>query len=323
MSGERMIELLTGDCRELLPSLPEQSVQTIVTSVPYWMARQYTDNPREIGHEATPTEYVAVLVEVFMLCWRVLRNDGTLWLNIGDRYSSSSTYNAPRTMHTENGWKQVGRSPNANTKATGLPPKSLIGLPWRLAFALQDAGWILRTDIIWSKPAPQPESMKDRPTRSHEYVFLFSKSEHYYFDVKAISEPMSERSLRRIQQPTFQEQTGGPKDYRNGTNPNRSARKTIENMAKNNDGTRRPRTIWEIPTQGLRDEHYAPMPQALAERCIKAGSRPSDTVLDPFAGSGTTGRAAATLQRSAILIDLAYQDLQMRRTDKVQTRMEL
>jgi len=317
------VTLYQGDCRDVLATLEPESAQTIVTSPPYWMARIYTDDPREIGQEPTPAEYVAALVAVFAACWRVLRSDGTLWVNIGDRYSSSSTYNAPRSMHTENGWKQAGRSPNANVKATGLPPKSLIGLPWRAAFALQDAGWILRSDIIWSKPAPQPESVLDRPTRSHEYVFLFAKSEDYFFDVRAISEPVSEVSLRRIRQTTFNQQTGGPKDYQNGTNTNRSARKTIENFAKNTDGLRRPRTVWNIPTANLSDEHYAPMPQALAERCILAGSRPGDVVLDPFAGSGTTGRGALALGRRAVLIDLAYSEMQQRRTDKVQVRMEL
>lgn len=318
------IVLYQGDCRDVLADLPEQSVQTIVTSPPYFHLRRYTDDEREIGQEPTIAEYVSALVEVFMLCWRVLRDDGTLWLNIGDAYAGNGD-GRPRPIGQtgQRKGRQNDGLQGGNRRVPGLRAKNLMGVPWWLAFALQDAGWILRSDIIWSKPAPVPESVQDRPTRSHEYVFLFAKSERYFFDVKAISEPMSESSLRRIRQTSFDQQAGGPKDYRNGTNPNRSARQTIENLAKNTDGLRQPRSVWTIASQPLADAHYAQMPQALAERCIKAGSRPGDVVLDPFAGSGTTGRASLALGRGAILIDLAYTEMQQRRTDKVQIRMEL
>lgn len=310
------VVLYQGDCRDVLAALPEQSAQMICCSPPYWMARTYTDDPREIGQEPTPPAYVEALVEVFTACWRVLRDDGTLWLNIGDRYSSSSTYNAPRSMHTENGWKQVGRSPNANTKATGLPPKSLIGLPWRLAFALQDAGWVLRNEIIWWKRNSQPESVRDRCGRDHEPLFLFAKSPRYYFHAAAIATPAANAGkVVKLGEKSFsrgQARGAGVAPSGNG----KADTYTVPDL-------RNPRTVWDIPTAGIADEHYAPMPQALAERCILAGSRPGDVVLDPFAGSGTTGRAALALQRRAILIDLAYTEMQQRRTDKVQVRMEL
>lgn len=312
-----MIELLTGDCRDILATLPDQSVQCVVTSPPYWMARTYTNDPREIGQEPTPAEYVAALVTVFAACWRVLRNDGTLWLNIGDRYSSSSIYNAPRSMHTENGWKQAWRSPNANVKATGLPSKSLIGLPWHVAFALQDAGWVLRSEIIWHKTNGMPESVDDRPTRAHEQVFLFAKQGDYYYDAQAIRTPGKEW---KGSAGTFKRTNGKmtamevPGQSRASHRADRDDRVVPGANA---------RSVWSFPVSSIPDEHYAPMPQTLAERCILAGSRPGDTVLDPFAGSGTTGRAAAALQRGAVLIDLAYQELQQRRTDKVQVRMDL
>lgn len=340
------MQSIHGDCREQLDMLEAESVQAIVTSPPYWKMRKYTDDPREIGQEDTPAAYVAALTEIFRKCWRVLKNDGVLWLNLGDGYAGSGKGGNPKDS------PHYGRmSSNVHSKglgdrsggASGLPPKNLIGMPWRVAFALQDAGWILRTDVIWEKPNAMPESVKDRPTRSHEYLFLFAKSERYYYDAAAIAEPVKQSSLDRINQPNFDNQTGGPKDYgATGTNTSRSMRKTIENFAKKNkqDGhgrrhegfndrydfqnpapTRNARTVWAINTTALSDEHYAPMPQELAERCIRAGSKAGDTVLDPFGGSGTTGRAALALQRHAVLIDLGYQEMQDRRTDGVQVEL--
>jgi DNA modification methylase len=331
------IQTLHGDCRELLETLEAESVQTIVTSPPYWRMRRYTDDPREIGQENTPAAYVAALTDVFARCWRVLRNDGTLWLNLGDGYANDGKWGGS-TGGKHAGGIHGALGPGRTKVTTGLPPKSLIGMPWRVAFALQDAGWILRTEIVWEKPNAMPESVTDRPTRSHEYVFLFAKSPRYFYDAAAISEPIKQSSIDRISQPNFANQTGGPKDY--GPTSNRSMRKTLENFAKKQDGhgrrhegfndrydfnnpnpTRNARTVWSIPTTGLADEHYAPMPQELAERCIRAGSTAGDTVLDPFGGSGTTARAALALQRKAVLIDLGYQDMQARRTDGVQVEL--
>lgn len=302
-----MIKLLTGDCREVLTTLESESVQTVVTSPPYYRQRRYTDDPREIGQEPTIAEYIAALADVFAHCWRVLRDDGTLWLNIGDAYASSSTYNAARSMHTKNNWKQAGRSPNANSKTVGLPPKSLIGLPWHVAFALQDAGWILRSEIIWHKTNPMPESVDDRPTRAHEPVFLFAKQGDYFYDMDAIAEPCTVGY--------------NGSSFTCGKTHDSRVSLAVSQKPRVERDTRNVRTVWSFPVSRIPDEHYAPMPPALAERCILAGSRPGDTVLDPFAGSGTTLRAAVTLQRNTIGIDLAYQDLQERRTNGVQVRM--
>jgi DNA modification methylase len=297
-----------GDCLEVLPTLDVGSVQCIVTSPPYWRMRQYTDDPREIGREATPAAYVAALVAVFAACRRVLAADGVLWVNLGDAYADDRKWGgstggkATAGLHGNDG-------PGRARVTTGLPPKSLIGLPWRLAFALQDDGWILRSEIIWHKPNAMPENVTDRPTRDHETVFLLSKQPRYYYDAKAIAEAAiyEEKRIGRVG------------DYQNRalrTGRNKHATATRDLSVRN------ARTVWSIATEPLRDEHYAPMPSALAERCIRAGSRVGDLVLDPFGGSGTTARAAIALQRRAVLIDLGYQELQARRTDGVQIGME-
>lgn len=183
-----MIELLQGDCREVLPTIPERSVQAVITSPPYWGLRKYSDDEREIGNESTPAEYVRALVTVFSEVWRLLKDDGTLWLNLGDAYANDTKWGGQTSgKHASGlqGTQYIGR----NRTQTGLPSKSLIGLPWRVAFALQDVGWVLRSDIIWHKPSVMPENVNDRPTRDHEYLFLFSKQPHYYYNAAAIAEP--------------------------------------------------------------------------------------------------------------------------------------
>lgn len=302
-----------GDCRAVLDTLDAGSVQTIVTSPPYWRLRRYTDSPDEIGQEATPAAYVEALRDVFSRARRVLRDDGTLWLNLGDAYADDRKWGGTsggklaQGLHGKEG-------PGRRKVSTGLPPKSLIGLPWRVAFALQDDGWVLRNEIIWHKPNAMPENVDDRCGRDHETLFLFSKASRYFFDAAAIAEPalnagkvvtLGEKSFSR-----GQARGAGIKPSGNGN----AATYIVPE-------TRNARTVWTISTETLSEAHYAPMPQALAERCIKAGSRPGDVVLDPFAGSGTTGRAAVALQRGAVLIDLAYADLQDRRLDGVQIGM--
>lgn len=320
-----MITLLHGDAVEQLSTLAAASVQTCVTSPPYWRLRRYTSDPREIGQEATYQEYIMALSDVFDEVWRVLADDGTLWVNLGDAYARTGGTDRKPSASARVGStrRTLDQMPNRNQRAPDdLPPKSLIGLPWRVAFALQDRGWVLRSEIIWEKPNGMCESVEDRPTRTHEQVFLFTKQGRYYYDQKAIAEPLATSSVQRINQKTFHQQEGGPKDYgKTGINPNRSMRKAIENFAKNNDGTRNARTIWRINTNGIPDEHYAPYPDELPRRCILAGSRVGDTVLDPFVGSGTTARVAEQLQRNSIGIDLAYQELQQRRTNGVQIEM--
>lgn len=304
-----MIELLHGDCRDILPTLPRKSVQCIVTSPPYFGLRQYGDDPREIGREQTPAEYVAAMVEVFCLCRDVLCDDGVLWLNVGDSYVSGATGHVGSRVTLGGGKANQQEAVKRPAKTGfGLPEKNLIGIPWRLAFGLQDDGWILRADVIWQKPNAMPESVKDRPTRDHEYLFLFSKCPRYYYDAEAVAEAK-------------QSQPGKTWDERRATGegPRRGyAQNGCSNLG---DGEmRNRRTVWSIPTQPLADEHYAPMPERLAELCILAGSRAGDAVLDPFGGSGTTGRAAIKHNRRAVLIDLYSKHLNIaeRRTDGVQ-----
>lgn len=305
-----------GDCRAVLDTLDAGSVQTIVTSPPYWRLRRYTDSPDEIGQEDTPALYVEALRDVFSRARRVLREDGTLWLNLGDAYANDGKWGGTsggklaKGLHGKEG-------PGRRKVSTGVPPKSLIGLPWRVAFALQDDGWVLRSEIIWEKPNCMPESVTDRPTRSHEHLFFFAKQPRYYYDAGAIREDAiggnsaSAASFKRKDNKRSLAVVPGNTPTHRADRPD-----VLYNGAERNA-----RTVWTISTTGLADEHYAPMPQSLAERCIKAGSRPGDVVLDPFAGSGTTGRAAVALQRGAVLIDLAYADLQERRLDGVQIGM--
>lgn len=284
-----------GDARAWAGTLPAQSIQTIVTSPPYYGLRSYlpADHPdkgRELGGEATVGEYVANLVALFAALRPALRDDGTLWINLGDSYANDAKWGGAT------GGKHVGGLHGATgigreKRATGFPPKSLIGVPWRVAFALQDDGWVLRSDIVWHKPNPMPESVTDRPTRAHEYLFLFSKRPRYFYDAAAIAEPISQASIDRISQPNFANQTGGEKDYANGTNPARSMRKTLENFAKKQDGhgrrhagfnerydfdnpapTRNKRDVWSIPTQPYPGSHYAVMPAELVRPCILAGT---------------------------------------------------
>jgi DNA modification methylase len=230
----------------------------------------------QIGLEATPDSYVATLVEVFREVWRVLKPTGTLWLNLGDSYVGSVMGVGAKSVTAKQGsnagsdaFRRNGSLPPSH-KVAGLKPKDLVGIPWRVAFALQADGWYLRSDIIWSKPAPMPESVSDRPSRSHEYLFLLAKQEKYFYDANAIREPASEASLERIAQPNFANQTGGPKDYRNGVNPNRSARQTLENFALNPG--RNKRSVWTINSEASPEQHYAQFPQALVSPCLLAGT---------------------------------------------------
>lgn len=291
-----------------------------------------------LGLEPTPELYVQHIVEIFREVWRALRDDGTVWLNLGDSYAQVrwGEGDAPPPTNTGN------KAATSHTKmGNGLKPKDLCGIPWRVAFALQADGWYLRSDIIWSKPNPMPESVTDRPTRSHEYVFLLSKSQRYYFDQDAVREPLKESSIERLSQPTFDSQTGGPKDYGHRTNSNRSARKALCNLkeklvAQEKWGDRQAgwaerdksigrniRSVWTIATQPYSEAHFATFPEKLVEPCIKAGCPEGGIVLDPFAGSGTVGRVATRLRRKSVLLDLKYQDLSGQRNNLVQIELGL
>jgi DNA modification methylase len=272
-----------GDCREVLRALPDQSVHCCVTSPPYFGLRDY-GVAGQIGLEPTPDAFVGELVVVFREVRRVLRDDGTLWLNLGDSYASA--WACKRRNIIGNG------SPDMNTSrgrmAEGLKEKDLIGIPWRVAFALQADGWYLRQDIIWSKPNPMPESVTDRCTKAHEYIFLLSKNARYYYDADAVAEPAICDSMR------------GPAAHGDkiSTNGNGGlSRRPIEQ-------TRNKRSVWEIASQPFSEAHFATFPPALIEPCILAGCPKGGTVLDPFAGAGTTGLVADRLQRNAILIEL-------------------
>jgi DNA modification methylase len=260
-----MITLLTGDCRDQLATLPAQSVQCIVTSPPYYGLRKYTNDPKEIGQEATPAAYVASLVAVFAECWRVLREDGVLWLNLGDSYANDTKWGGSTGGKHANGLHGatgIGREKTT----TGLPGKNLLGMPWRVAFALQDAGWILRSDIIWHKPNPMPESVTDRPTKAHEYVFLFAKKPRYYYDATAI---MEESIWKRENNPDWQYQRAETNAKKHPTNTN-AAHGGFTGW-KTEHGRNR-RSVWTIATRPYAAAHFATMPEALVEPCILAGS---------------------------------------------------
>lgn len=281
------VRLLSGDCREVLRSLPDASAQMCVTSPPYFGLRDYGVDG-QIGLEPTPDAYVAELVTVFREVRRVLRDDGTLWLNLGDSYA---------TYRNDNDWLGSGAlGRKGKFVPPGCKPKDLIGIPWRVAFSLQADGWWLRSEIIWHKPNPMPESVRDRPTKAHEQVFLLTKAPSYYYDAPAIAEAHTSNFLR-LPGPT--RDNGVQAAYRgNAPRLQRTKERTGHPEGRN------ARTVWTIATQPFAEAHFATFPPELAERCIKAGSRPGDTVLDPFGGAGTTGLVVDRLGRDAILIEL-------------------
>lgn len=293
--------LYLGDCIAQMRNLNDCSVQTCVTSPPYFGLRDYGMDG-QIGLEATPAEFVSAMVNVFREVRRVLRDDGTLWLNLGDSYASSikgsgglgkSTLGPNRDLQNIQFQKMEPRSFEC-----GVPSKNLIGIPWRVAFALQDDGWYLRQDIIWHKPNPMPESVRDRCTKSHEYIFMLSKSPKYYFDSDAIREPSvdAEKSAAR-----YKSAFGGKK---NEALLQTDQVHTRPIGMREFDGMRNKRSVWTVTTKPFRGAHFATFPPDLIEPCILAGSREGDIVLDPFGGSGTTAGVALKHGRKAILCEL-------------------
>jgi site-specific DNA-methyltransferase (cytosine-N4-specific) len=258
--------IIHGDSRVELAKMPAEIFQCCVTSPPYWGLRDY-DIDQQIGAENCLDDYIYNLVSVFREVRRTLTNDGTLWLNIGDSYTSGNR------NWRDNDKKNSARGMNYRPPTPdGLKPKDLIGVPWRIAFALQADGWYLRSDIIWHKPNCQPESVKDRPTRSHEYIFLFSKSEQYYYDSEAIKEPA--------------QATGQTKNKRTVWFMN-----ALE-------------SIWNVSTEPFKGAHFAVFPRSLIQPCILAGSKEGSLVLDPFFGSGTTGEVCLAASRKCVGIEL-------------------
>lgn len=308
------IHILTGDCRDVLRTLADGSVQCCVTSPPYYGLRDYGVDG-QIGLEQTPEAFVAELVAVFREVRRVLRDDGTLWLNIGDSYAAQrgGTAMPAQTVAGGVGGKGDERahrgmgegrgSAHRNAAAIGLKHKDLIGIPWMLAFALRADGWYLRQDIIWAKPNPMPESVRDRCTKAHEYLFLLSKSARYYYDAQAIAEPAINAG-RVVEYDGTQKNCEAAQDERMRTRV--AGDRTVGD-------TRNRRSVWEVATQPFSEAHFATFPPALIEPCTLAGSRPGDTILDPFGGAGTTGLVADRLQRDAILIELNPQYAEMAR----------
>jgi len=289
-----MLTIKYGDCRNVLATLPAQSVHCCVTSPPYFGLRDY-GVAGQIGLEATPDAYVAELVAVFAEVRRVLRDDGALWLNLGDSYASAWACN--RRSEIGNGSMLNGKRKDRPNRLTGgLKEKDLIGIPWRVAFALQADGWYLRQDIIWSKPNPMPESVTDRCTKAHEYIFLMSKQARYFYDADAIREPQQSLGERH------EGKSGYREDYpiKYGF-----SERSLHPLGRNR------RSVWEVASQPFAGAHFATFPPDLIEPCIKAGCPKGGTVLDPFGGAGTTGLVADRLGRNAILIELNPEYLAM------------
>lgn len=282
-------------------------VQMCVTSPPYYGLRDY-GHDGQIGLEETPAEFVAAMVEVFALVRELLADDGVLWLNLGDSYAGSRGNGSVSQTFGQSKFKKF-KSPSSDV--AGCKPKDLIGIPWMVAFALRADGWYLRQDIIWHKPNPMPESVTDRCTKSHEYIFLLSKSARYYFDSAAIAEPLTESSRIRNQSGWNGNEE---RDYVSGKQNNMS--KYLGSEKAKEATERNKRSVWTVPTTPYSGAHFATFPPALIEPCILAGSRVGDTVLDPFFGSGTTGQVSQALGRKWIGCELnpAYGELQQVRT---------
>jgi len=283
--------ILNGNSLELLKTLPDQCVQACITSPPYWGLRDY-DNDAQLGLEETPEQYVENMVLLFREVRRVLKDDGTLWLNLGDSYASS-TGNIYEISNIKK-YSEGDLNFNRPSRPSSIKQKNLVGIPWRVAFALQADGWYLRQDIIWHKPNPMPESVTDRCTKSHEYIFLMTKSAQYYYDHEAIKERSTESTEKRLSQPSLKNQKGS----------NRVPNKSNGNMKAVGGDMRNKRSVWTVTTKPYKEAHFAVFPDELIKPCILAGSAKGDIVLDPFFGSGTTGLVALRSRRRFIGIEL-------------------
>ena len=311
-----------GDCLQSLRDMPDQSIHCCVTSPPYFGLRDYGVDG-QIGLEQTPDQYIAKLVEVFREVRRVLADNGTLWLNIGDSYAANgrsglNTGWAERTKEYAGGGHRAEPSRHRGEKRVpdGLKQKDLIGIPWMLAFALRADGWYLRQDIIWHKPNPMPESVRDRCTKAHEYIFLLSKSERYFFDSEAMKEPaVSEK-------PAGNKRHKYADAYNAGTSEEHRTKAGLLALTGVEWETRNRRSVWTVATKPYKGAHFATFPPALIEPCILAGCPEGGTVLDPFGGSGTTAGVALAHGRNAVLCELneEYAALVPDRVDSILAR---
>jgi DNA modification methylase len=286
-------QILNGDCIEMMKTLPDKSVNCCVTSPPYFGLRDY-GNDGQIGLEETPEAFVQKMVEVFSEVKRVLRDDGTLWLNLGDSYAGSGKGRNADGSHQEGGKQGTNKGTVlgslVKTYAQDCKSKDLIGIPWMVAFALRADGWYLRQDIIWHKPNPMPESVQDRCTKAHEYIFLLSKSSKYYYDIESIKEPVKQDWGTRNRS------NGKYHNEGSGLQPHSGLEKSYEFANK--------RSVWSVNTSSYEGAHFATFPTRLIEPCILAGCPKGGVVLDPFGGSGTTALVANENNRDAILCEL-------------------
>ncbi len=281
--------ILYGDCRTTIPTITEP-IQMCVTSPPYYGLRDYGGEENQIGQEGSPEEFIDQLVEVFKKVRDVMVDDGTLWVNMGDTYYNyRSDGNYPKQTVSKTNQDLPNFSPARGNKLKGLKSKDLIGVPWLLAFALRKDGWYLRQDIIWHKPNPMPESVKDRCTKSHEYIFLLSKSKNYYYDNEAIKEPAKD---------------WGTRDRTNGKYHNKGTGLQPHTGLSKSYPTKNKRSVWTVTSKPYKEAHFATYPPDLIEPCIKAGSKKGDIILDPFMGSGTTAMVSKQLDRHFIGCEL-------------------
>lgn len=284
-------DILLGDCRESLKNVESESVQTCITSPPYFGLRDYGESD-QIGLEGTPQGFVDELVKVFEEVKRTLKDTGTLWLNLGDSYASKATGSLGNSTGEKWGFKKDHKHQGAATDRPdktgfGLAEKNLIGIPWRVAFALQENGWFLRQDIIWHKPNPMPESVTDRCTKAHEYIFLLSKSSKYYCNMEAIREPIKHGTTGQASvRESGDSKTRDKKHWGIPHEPKNVIREYEEIKGANK------RSVWTINTKPYKEAHFATFPEKLVEPCVLAGAERGDLVLDPFAGAGTTGLVA-------------------------------
>jgi DNA modification methylase len=316
-------EIKVGDCIESMKQMEAGSVNCVVTSPPYWGLRNYgTDG--QLGLEQTPEQYIENMVKVFDEVHRILADDGTLWLNIGDTYYGGGGYGnntelnkgfqSQRIKANEAELDSKGFSYSyRNKKRDDIKKKDLVGIPWMLAFALRNRGWYLRQDIIWQKPSCMPESVKDRCTNNHEYIFLLTKNPKYYYDHEAIKEPVADASRKSY--------VSGKRT--NGVNADRNDNDFASRMQGVTYQTRNKRSVWSISPKPFKEAHFAVFPVELIEPCILAGSRPNDTVFDPFGGAGTTAIASLKHGRNAILCEISedYVEIANKRIDTFMTEI--